>query len=100
MRSVVLATCALSALAGGALAVAAPRSGKVVRVERGTLQANATPRVCTLARKGAGSRTAGGFCYGATPEIGERLLAVDKRHCSQRWRSARSVEFGDVLVVE
>src|SRR5580693_8931309 len=94
MRSVVLVTCALAAIAGGALAVAAPRQGKVVRVERGTMRGHGMPRICPLDPSVA-NRLASGFCYGPKLDIGERLLVVDKEHALATLRVTTVEPFGN-----
>lgn len=65
----------LVALAGAvATAAAAPRAGKVVRVERKAAGYSGMPRYCTIQPSDLF-----GTCAGSrAPEIGDRMLAVDR----------------------
>ena len=54
------------------LVAAAPRPGKVVRVERHTRKAYGTPRYCAFS---IGDNQA--YCYGKKPEAGERITILD-----------------------
>ncbi len=68
---VLVGTAALISSAG-----AAPRAGKVVRVERRTHGPTGIPRMCTVSA-GDGS----GFCITTkAPDVGDRLQVVDNQH--------------------
>jgi hypothetical protein len=77
-------------LVGLALAVragAAPRAGKVVRVERGPRTPTGTPRLCKI------SSEARGICFGKKPEIGDRMFVVDAVHVAGQVRIATVEEY-------
>lgn len=64
----------LVALAGTSAAVAAPRAGKVVRVERKAATFTGMPRYCQIQPSDMF-----GSCTGSrAPEIGDRMVAVDR----------------------
>jgi hypothetical protein len=68
------------ALVVGSLAIAmvadaAPRPGKVVRVERAAGRPMGTPRLCTVT---GGDSSA--YCFGKRPEVGDMLPVVDMHH--------------------
>jgi hypothetical protein len=59
-----------------ATALAAPRHGKVVRVERKPQQAIGAPRYCTVS-----SSDNVGYCITNTPpEVGARMIVLDNQH--------------------
>lgn len=67
----VLVGLALSAYAG-----AAPRAGKVVRIERRPSGLTGTPRYCTVSASDLIS-----YCISEkTPEVGDRLTVLDNQH--------------------
>jgi len=79
------------ALVVGSLAIAlganaAPRPGKVVRVERAAGRPAGTPRLCTVT---GGDSSA--YCFGKRPEVGDMLPVVDMHHVVATLRIA-SVE--------
>ncbi len=62
----------LVGMALGATAFAAPRPGKVVRVERRAKRQFGTPRYCAFS---IGDNQA--YCYGKKPELGEQITVLD-----------------------
>lgn len=72
MSRLVPALAAVAALAVGPVGEAAPRGGKVVRVERHSRRALGKPRYCVFAE---GDLT-DGACYGAPVEPGETITIV------------------------
>src|SRR6476659_5034678 len=65
----------VGSLAIAMVASAAPRQGKVVRVERAAGRPQGTPRLCTVT---PGDSSA--YCFGKRPEIGDVLPVVDMHH--------------------
>jgi hypothetical protein len=58
-----------------AIASAAPRPGRVVRVERAFGKPAGTPRACNVS---PGDLT--GYCFGKRPEVGDQLTILDTHH--------------------
>jgi hypothetical protein len=102
----------LLALALCATAGAAPRAGKVIRVERKATGYTGQPRYCTIH-----PGDLNGYCIGSKePEVGERLTAVDQNRvlgvlrvttiqpyndgCQQanQWMITTVVDTGDVTI--
>jgi len=96
-----------AALALAASALAEPRPGKVVRIERAPKGPPGTPRICALQNDPAMQ----GFCIGVAPQPGELITVVDSQRmlgalritqvtpvdvgCAQLWQFTASLESGD-----
>jgi hypothetical protein len=73
-----------------ASAAAAPRPGRIVRVEQALHRAAAIPRLCLVPTLD----DAHAYCFGPEPEAGEPIDLIDHRHVLGRWRVKRAEPTG------
>lgn len=73
-----------------ASAAAAPRAGRVVRIEQALRKPSVIPRLCLVPTLD----DARAYCFGPEPEAGDAIDLIDHRHVLGRWRVKRAESTG------